>query len=123
MKDVADPSFQKWIQGNPARASLLMELNNNYNFQAGTALWDMWDEYKQLASPPAKERKRDTMIKDVKTVRNAPSGGAGKPVYSRVKLMELQAASIRGDRAARAKWESPEFQQEYQAAYAEGRVK
>ena len=47
----------------------------------------------------------------------------GKPIYSRVKLMELHMKAINGDPAAKAKWEDPAFQNEYQLAHLENRVR
>jgi hypothetical protein len=120
IQDVQNPEFQSWVQNNRARAGLLVELNNNYNFEAGTALWEMWDEFK--SAPKAAAKKRAT-IKDASTVRNSPDSGVRKPIYSRTKLADLQLRASRGDAVAKLRWNDPVFQKEYQEAYAEGRVK
>lgn len=126
MDDVNNEEFRNWVGANKARASLLLDLNNNFNFEAGIALWDMWKERQELAKP-AQIKEQDTnvrrTIKDASTVRNSPTLEGRKPIYSRAKLLELQAKSLQGDPAARARWNDPEFQKEYHAAYAEGRVK
>jgi hypothetical protein len=122
MSDVSNPDFQAWVMANRARAGLLSSLNNNYDFAAGTALWEMWDEYNSSPKSTAKANKRKA-ISDASTVRNAPSEGVRKPTYSRAKLMDLQVKAQRGDPAARIRWNDPAFQKEYQEAYAEGRVK
>jgi hypothetical protein len=121
MKDVSNPEFQTWVGTNKARASLLVNLNK-YNFEAGEALWDMWEERKQLDQGKSKAD-RKAVIRQASTVRSGPTESATKPVYSRVKLMELQAKAQKGDLTARAKWNDPAFQSEYQEAYREGRIK
>jgi hypothetical protein len=122
VKDVSDPDFRDWISGNKARIYLLKELNSNYNFEAGQALWDMWEERKELTNKDPNPTKRQ-VIRQATTVRNSPGGGESKPTYSRAKLLELQTKALQGDASARARWNDPDFQKEYQDAYAEGRVK
>lgn len=120
MQDVQDPEFQKWVQGNKARMNLLLGLHN-YNFEAGSSLWEMWDEYKSL-KPQAEEARKKT-VKQASTVKSGPAEKAVKPTYSRVKLMELQSKVLRGDPIAKSQWFDPKFQKEYQDAYKEGRIK
>lgn len=126
VEDVNNPDFRAWVGANKARAGLLLELNNNYNFEAGIALWDMWKERQELAKSSAKQEDnvnvRET-IKAASTVRNSPAGEVKKPIYSRAKLLELQTKALQGDPAAKARWNDAEFQREYHLAYAEGRVK
>lgn len=119
MEDIQTEDFVNWVKGNRSRTELLMRLNN-YDFQAGNDLWDMWREHQSVA----KESKKKETVRAARTVKSGPADtSANKPVYSRAKLLALQAAALRGDPDARAKWENPAFQAEYHSAYAEGRVR
>lgn len=53
--DTNDPAFQDWIKRNPARLHLLMQADK-FDFGAANALWDMWDEHKELASVQEKQK-------------------------------------------------------------------
>lgn len=121
--DVQDPEFQKWVSSNKARARLLADLHYNYNFEAGSDLWEMWDEHKKLAGQQRAETRKEK-VKAGKTITATPSNPSGNvKVYSRAKLLDLQVKAEQGDPAAVAKWNDPGFQSEYQRAYQEGRVK
>lgn len=126
MRDVQNPEFQTWVGTNKARVKLLVDLNNNYNFESGTSLWEMWNERNQPSSQDNTDTtvvsRRET-IRQASTVRGGPTDGSRKPVFSRAKLLELQEKAIHGDPVARLKWNDPEFQKEYHEAYAEKRVK
>jgi hypothetical protein len=125
-KDVQDPEFQNWVLGSKTRSKLLVGVHN-YDFDAGEALWEMWDEHK--AAVTTAKTTREQKIQSATTVRNAASvapndsGQIAKPIYSRAKLAELQMRALSGDQAAEARWNDPEFQKEYQMAYAENRVR
>lgn len=119
MDDIQREEFVNWVKANRSRTELLMRLNN-YDFQAGNDLWDMWKEHQSIAG---EAKKKDT-VRAARTVKSGPNEStSSKPVYSRAKLLALQAAALRGDPEARAKWENPAFQAQYHEAYAEGRVR
>lgn len=120
VQDLNNPEFQEWVLGSKTRANLLQKLNN-YDFDAGTELWDIWSEHTQAKQ--ATEQARKTRVKDATTVKVGSTEPVGKPVYSRAKLAELQMRALNGDMAAKARWEDPAFQSEYQSAYAENRVR
>lgn len=120
LKDVQSPEFQEWVLASSTRSRLLMGLHQ-YDFSAGNELWDLWNEHKSTAE--AAKAARADKTRAASTVRNSAGEPVGKPIYSRAKLMELQMRALNGDPAAQVKWNDPEFQREYQLAYAEQRVK
>lgn len=119
MKDVEDKEFLDWVSKNKSRTELLARLHYQYDFNAGNDLWDMWNEVRGSRTEGPKTDK----LKAAKTVRSGPVDTSNKPVYSRAKLLALQADAARGDPAARQKWNDPAFQAEYLEAYREGRIK
>jgi hypothetical protein len=119
-QDVTAPEFQEWVLGSPVRSNLLIKLNS-YDFGAGKELWDLWGEH-QTAVKAAKTA-RGERVTAATVMKNSANEPVGKPIYSRAKLAELQMRVLNGDMAAAARWNDPEFQREYTAAYAEDRVK
>lgn len=120
LKDVEDKDFLEWVQKNKSRTDLLARLHYQYDFSAGNDLWDMWEEHRGSMAATAKTDK----LKAARTVRSGPADtSVNKPVYSRAKLLALQADAARGDPVARQKWNDPGFQAEYLEAYREGRIK
>lgn len=121
ISDVNTKDFQDWVLGSRTRANLLQKLNN-YDFGAGSELWELWDEHQRAAK--ASENARQSRVSAaVTTIKQSAGEPKGKPTYSRAKLAELQIRAMNGDMAAKARWEDPAFQAEYQAAYAEDRVR
>lgn len=118
--DVNNPDFQSWVLGSQLRSNLLVGLHN-YNFQAGDQLWELWNEHSTAKN--AAETARQGRVNAATVTRVGPGEAAPKKFLSRAKLADLQLRVMRGDAAAKAQWEDPTFQNEYQAAYAEGRVK
>jgi len=125
--DLSDTTFQDWVSGNSARVELFRRADG-FDVTSADALWQMWDEYKQLKDVTSKREKaqerRQDVLKAGKTVADAsteqrPSG----PTYSRAKLMELQMKAHSGDLSARMKWNDSVFQDELLKAYSEGRVR
>ena len=119
-QDVQDPAFQSWVLASPVRTKLLGSLDK-YNFNAGQELWELWGEHQ--AARQASETTRQTHISTISVTKPAGGEPVGKPIYSRIKLMELHTKAINGDAHAKAKWEDPEFQREYQLAHLEKRVR
>lgn len=127
-EDMQDPEFLKWVQSNELRSNLAQQANQNLNFKAATALWDLWSEHKDLVVTAERTRQQAERKDALKKVAAVPGGSADqraekKPVFSRAKLMDLQIRAMNGDPAARAKWEDPAFQEARRAAYSEGRIK
>lgn len=119
-QDVQDPAFQSWVLASPTRSKLLGGLDK-YNFAAGGELWELWGEHK--AAKQASETARQARVGAVSVTKPAGGEPVGKPIYSRAKLTELHTRAMNGDPAAKAKWEDPGFQNEYQLAYLEERVR
>lgn len=121
-EDVQNESFQQWVTASQLRSKLLVNLNN-YDFESGKELWELWTEHKTAkdAASAAIAQK----VSAASTVRSSSSevSQLGKPIYSRAKLAELQLRAERGISEAVARWNDPEFQREYQLAYQEDRVR
>lgn len=119
-QDINDPQFQSWVLGSKIRTKLLNGLDQ-YNFEAGNELWELWNEHQGAKN--ASETARQSRVGAVSVTRSVSGEPVGKPIYSRAKLMELHTRAINGDPAAKAKWEDPKFQNEYQLAHLEDRVR
>lgn len=126
-QDLEDPSFKDWVAKNPVRVGLGNAAAQR-DYKAASALWDLWEEHKELAG--AKPAAKDTQTtqnparKVPSTVKGSPSEGIpSEAVYSRAKLLELRIKVQQGDPAANARWSDPEFQRRMHQAYAEQRVK
>lgn len=120
-KDVQDPAFQEWVTNSPARSKLLVNLHQNYDVASGNDLWELWNEHKEAVS--ASTSARQGRVRQASTVKSGTAEPSGKPTYSRAKLEELHMRAINGHGPSQAKWNDPDFQREYLAAYAEDRVK
>lgn len=122
-EDVQNPEFQEWVLKSQTRSKLLVDLDKNYNFGSGRELWELWTEHTDTKA--AAERARGDKVTAASTIRgsSAEVSQPGKPIYSRAKLAELQLKADAGIPSAVARWNDPEFQREYQLAYAEDRVK
>lgn len=121
--DVHEPEFQEWVLKSQTRSKLLVDLDKNFNFGSGNELWELWSEHTEAKT--AAKNVRDAKLNAATTVRSSSAevSQPGKPVYSRAKLAELQIKAEQGNIAAKARWNDPEFQREYQLAYLEDRVK
>jgi hypothetical protein len=119
-QDLNDPEFQSWVLASKIRSKLLASLNG-YNFEAGNELWELWGEHK--GAKTAAETARASRVQAAGVTKTGTSEPIGKPIYSRVKLMELHSRAINGDPEAARKWNDPAFQTEYQLAHAEKRVR
>lgn len=119
-QDLNDPEFQSWVLASKIRSKLLASLNG-YNFEAGNELWELWTEHK--GAKTAAETARTSRVQAAGVTKTGTSEPIGKPIYSRIKLMDLHAKAISGDQAAARQWNSPEFQEAYQLAHLEKRVR
>lgn len=124
-QDLEDPSFKEWVAKNPVRVGLGNAAAQNADWKAAEALWDLWEEHKDLTKPAGKQTQTTQGAKPVpKTVKGSPSEGVpAEATYSRAKLMELRIKVQQGDAAANARWSDPEFQRRMHQAYADGRVR
>lgn len=119
-EDIADDEFLNWVKKNPVRLTLSQRADA-LDFNSADALWDMWNEHKDLVTPSTAQR--TDKVRQVSTVRGTPSEAKGKPMYSRAKLDELRAKAHDGDPNAQAKLADRDFNERLVAAYAEGRVR
>lgn len=125
--DLNDDSFQEWVTGNSARVELFRRADS-FDVHSADALWQMWEEHKELSGIKEKREVANTKRREAlaagKTVSDSSTDPSPKgPTYSRVKLMELQMKAHGGDLAARNRWNDPTFQSELLKAYSEERVK
>lgn len=125
-EDVGDPNFLSWVATNDLRRNLAQRADKN-DYNAATALWDLWDEHKALVGNKAaeeEENKKKAALKGVRSVKNGASAETkAKPTFSRQKLIDLQMRAEGGDARALAKWNDPAFKSAREEAYREGRVK
>lgn len=121
VQDVQNPEFQNWVTGSRTRQKLLQALNQ-YDFDSGNDLWELWNEHRAAKSAVTQSVADKTRA--AATIKGSSAEATpGKVIYSRAKLAELQVKAMAGDPGAQARWNDPEFQREYLAAYSEGRVK
>lgn len=118
--DINDPTFIAWVNKNPLRQDLA-SASAKENFNAAQALWDLWDEHKELVG--SKDEPVAPSKKVPATVRSSPVENRGKTIYSRSKLMALRMKVEDGDPAAVARWKDQRFQDNMIQAYAEDRVR
>lgn len=120
--DFQDNGFQEWVTASPLRSKLLVSLNN-YDFASGAELWELWGEHKEVKTAAA--RTIEQKVNAATTVRGASSDQPvhSKPVFDRAKLAKLQLDAEAGVPSAVSRWNDPEFQNAYQLAYLEDRVK
>ena len=127
-KDLQDEKFIEWIGTNPLRRALA-EAADKYDYQAATALWDMWNERKQILSEAEATKakaKADKKKADLKA--GTLESGNGTPtestkIYSRQEIRSLKEKALLGDRKAQAIVSDPKWQSEVMNAYREGRAK
>lgn len=123
-EDIANPEFGEWIKTNKVRTALGVAANNG-DYTAANSLWSLWKERQQdMASANAdKSRKRQQQERAGILEGSSTRGGDTSKTYNRSELLELHRRALLGDRAAKAKWEDPKFQEDRTRAYVEGRVK
>lgn len=121
-EDMEDAKFLDFIKSTKLRSELSSAAATG-NFDAGTRLWEEWEDRKQFLDSTATTETKPRKDKVPSTMRSTPSEGrvTGKK-FSRVKVMELKEKAESGDPAAKMRWNSKEFQQELGQAHLEGRV-
>jgi hypothetical protein len=115
---VASPEFQDWVSQSIIRQKLLIEANNNYDYNMAD---ELLSTYKELKGVKAKEvsaeskAKREKALKDA-AVETGSTGQAPKKIYKRADLMKMMTYN-------RDAYDDPVFQAELAKAYKEGRVR
>lgn len=124
-EDASSPEFLKWVQKNHIRSQLAIRADK-HDYRAAKDLFDLWDEYKEVANVDDKvadiQQQRQDKLNKVRTTRSAASEGRVVAKYSRAKLMALRMRVQDGEPDALAKWNDPQFQADMLAAYSEKRV-
>ena len=127
--EMNDPSFKEWLNKSPVRIALVNAAAAK-NFKAANDLFDLWDEHKELTGAAGTAGEAETIVPDAGKAKTVPSGVKsapaqirGKPIYSRLKVMDLKAKALRGDQAAIARLKDPVFEANLNKAYADGRVR
>jgi hypothetical protein len=119
---IKDPAFQEWVKASKVRTALFVQAHQRLDIDAAD---ELFSTYKELRGAKAKQADAakdagNDIVEAQKLAAGAPSGTTNtgesgrKPVYSRRKIMELMIHNP-DEYAAR--------NDEFLAAYAEGRVK
>jgi len=120
---VKDPEFQEWVKASKVRTALFVQAHQRFDVDAADELFSTYKELRGVKAKQAEATKDagDDIVESQKRAAGAPSGttstgesGRGKPTYSRRKIMDLMIHNPE-EYAAR--------NEEFLAAYAEGRVK
>lgn len=108
--------FQKWIQSSPVRAKMLIEADQNYDYQTGAELLDLYKEITKTNISKKKEEIKSQIKSDLKDsqVEKGSTGQSSKKIYRRADLIKLRMRDPERFEA---------MQEEIIAAYREGRVK
>jgi hypothetical protein len=114
--------FAEWAKAKPYRLQLVQSFDR-YDFDAGDALFSMYEDEKGKAREDTQEREAERQQKLAAAKRETPSastaGGKGKEgTYSRSNLLKARLAAKRGDATARA-W-LQQHSEGIQRAYQEG---
>lgn len=108
--------FQEWVLETPVRQRLFVEANNNYDYDTGSELFDMYNLAKGNAVEDATQE-RDTRARQAAKQAVTESGGStetkGKPKYKRTELIQLKLSNP-------AKYNA--MLDKIMSAYADGRV-
>jgi hypothetical protein len=112
--------FLDWVAKSPMRLKALAESDANYDYDTGAALLDDFKAVYKIESEAADttnaedKRKRDQALKDVTTETKSKTKQTRRKIYSRAQIIKLKM-----ENPAEYERRADEFQQ----AYAEGRVK
>jgi hypothetical protein len=114
--------FAEWAKAKPYRLQLVQSFDR-YDFDAGDALFSMYEDEKGKAREDTQEREAERQQKLAAAKRETPSastaGGKGKEgTYSRANLLKARLAAKRGDANARS-W-LQQHSEGIQRAYQEG---
>jgi predicted oxidoreductase (fatty acid repression mutant protein) len=109
--------FAEWVQGSTIRKRLLVQADQEYDFDSADELLSLWKERSDVVNMTveAEKKQRKQTLKEASTGTSRGSGERpSRKVYRRADLLELMQRDPR-------RYESlmPEIRQ----AYAEGRVK
>lgn len=123
--DLQDPEFTKWVQSNPSLLKMAKRADA-YDFDAADQLFGLWSEKKavrQEADKKAKELVEKQKRERAGTLEGSSGADASSEVVlNRAEMRELQRRYLLGDKAAKAKWEDPKFQEMRRRAYLDKRV-
>ncbi len=124
LEDLQNPEFVDWVKRNKVRTALGVAANGG-DYDAAGSLWSLWEEHNNgvKESRAEKEAARKKAERLGTLEGGGTSGLESDKIYSRADLMDLRMKALNGDPTAKAKWNDPAFQAEYQKAYAEKRVR
>lgn len=127
-KDTQNPEFFEWIQKSKSRTALA-QAADTADYFAAQELWSLWKERQELtrASTEGKARekaeKREQALKAGTLESGSGTSTESKKVFKRSEIRDLKTRALQGDRKAQSIVEDPQWQQEVQRAYAEGRAR
>lgn len=116
MDTVADPSFMEWVKASKIRTQLLMQADQNFDFDAADELLGTWGDRKKTvdATVAAEKESRKAAVKEASTGNVRGTGESSKKIYRRSDIIKLMRTDPDRYQA---------LSDEIMKAYAEGRVK
>lgn len=121
--------FYQWATSNQVRKAIAEEADKG-NYQAATALWDMWSERKDLVDAQSKaeakakkEKEKAKALKDGMLESGNGSTTENTKIFSRREIQDLKYRAAMGERKAQSIVNDPVWQAEVHRAYAEGRAR
>lgn len=113
-----DTAFVEWVKGSKIRSNLLVQADQQYDYDAADELFSLWKERKGVAEKQQavekQARKQEVKKASTGTARSNPDGQTRRKTYRRRDIIELMNRDPK-------RYES--MQDEIMRAYSEGRVK
>ena len=85
--------FIQWVSKSKVRAKMLLEADQNYDYETGS---DLLSEYEELfpqsadnEADPQEEEKLEEDLKALTTEKKSKSKGTRKKIYSRAQIVEM----------------------------------
>ena len=114
---VNDEKFGEWVKASKVRTKLLVQADQEYDFDAADELLSVWKERNQVVA----QKKEESKVQQKQAVKEAATGSANGSAEPRSRKIyrhaDIQELNIRNPDRYMA------LQDEIMAAYAEGRVK
>lgn len=127
-QDLASEEFVEWYEKNSARRALAAAADQ-YDYAAAGALWELWEERKELVGEANKQKlAQQKAVKEQKLRDGTLESGTGnstetKKIFSRREIRDLKTRAIQGDRKAESIVNDPEWQNQVNQAYIDKRVR
>lgn len=113
---LSDEKFGEWVSASPVRKKLLVQADNEYDFDSANELFTLWKERQSIAQ---QTQQVETQARQ-QAVRQASTGGAQGSAEPRARKKYRRADIIKLIQTDPERYEA--LQPEIMAAYKEGRV-